>query len=146
QPFVPRQPFLVLVDDPQTALQACAAWWRRHMPARVIGITGSVGKTTTKDLTANVLARRFRVLRTEGNLNNELGLPFMLLKLTPAHERAVLEIGISDVGEMATFARIAAPDVSLVTRVAPAHMHRFKDIETVEREKGVLVEALGSDG
>src|SRR5204863_7484536 len=115
----------------------CAAWWRRQMPARVVGITGSVGKTTTKDLTANVLARRYRVLRTEGNLNNELGLPFMLLKLTPAHERAVLEIGISDVGEMATFARIAAPDVSLVTLDALVHMHSFKVIETVDAIEGV---------
>src|SRR5439155_18572945 len=86
------------------------------------------------------------VLRTEGNLNNELGLPFMLLKLTPEHERAVLEIGISDVGEMETFAAIARPDVAVVTRVAPAHMHHFKGVETIAREKGRLVEALGHDG
>ena len=140
------RPRLVLVDDPQASLQGCAAWWRRQMPARVIGITGSVGKTTTKDLIASVLSRRYVTLATEGNLNNELGLPFMLLKLTPAHQRAVLEIGISDVGEMATFARIATPDVAVVTRVAPAHLHHFRDVDTVEREKGMLVEALTPAG
>ena len=137
---------LLLVDDPLAAIQACAAWWRRRQPARVLAVTGSVGKTTAKELLANTLARRYRVLRTEGNLNNELGLPFMLLRLTPAHERAVLEIGISAVGEMAAFAAIAAPDVAIVTRVAPAHLEQFGDLATVEREKGALVEALPPEG
>ncbi len=140
------KPVLVLVDDPVAALQGCAAWWRRRHRARVIAITGSVGKTTTKDLAAGILARRYRVLRTEGNLNNEYGLPFMLLKLTAEHERAVLEIGISAVGEMETFAGMAAPDVAIVTRVAPAHLQQLGDIATVEREKGRLVEALPADG
>lgn len=140
------RPLLVLVDDPLVAVQRCAAWWRRQLATRVIAITGSVGKTTTKELLANILAERFTVLRTEGNLNNELGLPFMALRLVPDHQRAVLEVGISDVGEMATFAAIAGPDVAVVTRVAPAHLHNFVDLDTVEREKGRLVEVLRDDG
>lgn len=139
-------PVLVLVDDPQTTIQRCAAWWRRQQPARVVAITGSVGKTTTKDLLANVLGRRFAVLKTEGNLNNELGLPIMALRLTRAHQVAVLEVGISAVGEMVTFAAIAQPDASVVTRVAPAHLHLLKDVDTVAHEKGILVEALGPGG
>jgi UDP-N-acetylmuramoyl-tripeptide--D-alanyl-D-alanine ligase len=111
-----------------------------------LAITGSVGKTTTKDLLAAILAQRGPLVSTRGNFNNELGLPFMLLELTPAHRAAVLEIGISAVGEMATFAGIAAPDVAIVTRVAPAHLEGFGDVKTVQREKGRLVEALGRDG
>lgn len=140
------RPILFLVDDPQRALQQVAAWWRRHQRARVIAITGSVGKTTTKDLIAAVLEQRYTVLRTEGTFNNELGLPIMLLRLTSAYDLAVLEVGISDIGEMATFAGIAGPDVAVVTRVAPAHLHRLYDIDTVEREKGDLVAALRPGG
>lgn len=137
---------LLLVDDPMSCLQKCAAWWRLHQPASVLAITGSVGKTTTKDLLATILSARGSVLRTQGNLNNELGLPFMLLQLTPEHTHAVLEIGISHPGEMAVFARIAAPNVGIVTRVAPAHLEFFGSVDTVEREKGVLVETLDADG
>jgi UDP-N-acetylmuramoyl-tripeptide--D-alanyl-D-alanine ligase len=137
---------LVLVDDTLPALQRCATWWRRQHRARVIALTGSVGKTTTKDLLTNILSRREPVLSTRGNFNNELGLPFMLLELTDAYAHAVLEIGISAIGEMETFAGIAAPDVGIVTRVAPAHLEFFGDVDTVEREKGRLVEALRPEG
>ncbi|CAA9307137.1 MAG: UDP-N-acetylmuramoyl-tripeptide--D-alanyl-D-alanine ligase [uncultured Chloroflexi bacterium] len=139
-------PLLFMVDDPMLALQRCAGWWRRSQPARVLGITGSVGKTTTKDLLSAVLAQRGPLVSTRGNFNNELGLPFMLLELTPEHRAAVLEIGISAVGEMEAFARIASPDVAIVTRVAPAHLEGFSDVQTVQREKGQLVAALGTDG
>jgi UDP-N-acetylmuramoyl-tripeptide--D-alanyl-D-alanine ligase len=137
---------LLVVDDPMRALQQCASWWRRRQPARVLAVTGSVGKTTTKDLLANILSRHYRVLRTEGSFNNELGLPLTLLQLTAAHERAALEIGISEIGEMEAFATIAVPDVAIVTRVAPAHMQQFGDLDTVEREKGHLVAALPPGG
>lgn len=137
---------LVVVDDTVTGLQRCAAWWRRQHTARVIALTGSVGKTTTKDLLTNILQQRGAVLSTRGNLNNEYGLPFMLLELTPGHQHAVLEIGISAVGEMATFAQIARADVAIVTRVAPAHLEFFGDVDTVEREKGRLVEGLDATG
>src|SRR5688500_7831679 len=98
---------LVIVDDTVTGLQRCAAWWRRQHAARVIALTGSVGKTTTTDLLTNILQQRGVVLSTRGNLNNEYGLPFMLLELTRAHTQAVLEIGISAVGEMEAFAEVA---------------------------------------
>ncbi len=143
---IPSTPLLLLVDDPLQTLQRCGAWWRRRQRARVLAITGSVGKTTTKELLASILRRRHTVLATEGNLNNELGLPIMLLRLTAAHQKAVLEIGISAVGEMATFAALARPDVAIVTRVAPVHLLGFGEVETVEREKGELVAALGDSG
>ena len=137
---------MILVDDTVAALQRCAAWWRRQHAARVIALTGSVGKTTTKDLVTHILAQRGTTLSTRGNLNNEYGLPFMLLELTPAHQYAVLEIGISAIGEMATFAGIAQADVAIVTRVAPAHLEFFGTVETVEQEKGRLVEPLAETG
>ena len=137
---------LILVDDTVAALQGCARWWRRQHAARVIALTGSVGKTTTKDLLTHILEQRGSVLSTRGNLNNEYGLPFMLLELTAGHNHAVLEIGISAVGEMETFAGIAQADAGIVTRVAPAHLEFFGDLDTVEREKGRLVEALPDTG
>ncbi|HET7770578.1 MAG TPA: UDP-N-acetylmuramoyl-tripeptide--D-alanyl-D-alanine ligase, partial [Chloroflexota bacterium] len=137
---------LVRVDDTVAALQGVARWWRRQHPARVVALTGSVGKTTTKDLLAHILERSGAVLATRGNLNNEYGLPFMLLELTPSIHSAVLEIGISAVGEMETFAGIAQADVGIVTRVAPAHLEFFGDVDTVEREKGRLVEGLPAQG
>jgi UDP-N-acetylmuramoyl-tripeptide--D-alanyl-D-alanine ligase len=147
----PRQvaspvPGQTLGEDAMAALQGCAAWWRRQHAVNVIAITGSVGKTTTKDLLSAILVQRGMVLSTRGNFNNELGLPFMLLELTPEYRFAVLEIGISAVGEMESFAAIAGPDAGIVTRVAPAHLEQFGDIDTVEREKGRLVEALPPSG
>ncbi|MCX7668566.1 MAG: Mur ligase family protein, partial [Anaerolineae bacterium] len=87
-------PYLFIMDDALAGLQKLAAWWRSRMPAIAIGVTGSVGKTTTKEIIANVLAQRFVTLRSEGNLNNEIGLPLTLLKLRPEHERVVLEMGM----------------------------------------------------
>jgi len=139
-------PTLFLADDPMVTLQGCAAWWRRQHAARVLALTGSVGKTTTKDLLTAILSQRGPLISTRGNLNNELGLPFMLLELTREHRYAVVEIGISAIGEMEAFAAIAGPDVAIVTRVAAAHMEQFGDIDTVEREKGRLVEALNRAG
>ncbi|HEX2034652.1 MAG TPA: UDP-N-acetylmuramoyl-tripeptide--D-alanyl-D-alanine ligase [Chloroflexota bacterium] len=141
-----RQPLLLLVDEPVQALQGCAAWWRRRHRARVLAVAGSVGKTTTKELLANILEQRFRVLRTAGNFNNELGLPITLLQLTPEHDKVALEIGISHVGEMEAFAAVAGPDVAVITRIAPEHMEFLHDLDTVEREEGRLVEALPAQG
>src|SRR5918912_2543233 len=84
---------LVRVEDPLSALQRFSAWWRARHDVQVIGITGSVGKTSTKEVTASVLARRFQTLKNEGNLNNEVGLPLTLLRLSPEHRKAVLEMG-----------------------------------------------------
>jgi len=140
------RPILVLVSDAVGALQACARWWRGQHATRVIALTGSVGKTTTKDLLTHILEQRGAVLATRGNYNNEYGLPFMLLDLTPEYRYAALEIGISAVGEMESFAAIVRADVGVVTRVAPAHLQFFGDVDTVEREKGRLVEALPAGG
>ena len=136
----------MLVEQPLRALQGVAAWWRRGHRARVLAVAGAVGKTTTKELLANAVSRRWETLRTAGNFNNELGLPITLLGLTAAQEMAVLEIGISEVGEMATFAAVAGADVGVMTRIVPEHMAFLRDLDTVEREEGRLIEALPASG
>ncbi|HEY0759812.1 MAG TPA: UDP-N-acetylmuramoyl-tripeptide--D-alanyl-D-alanine ligase [Acidisarcina sp.] len=138
---------LVVEDDPLAALQRLAAAVRRHWGRRVVGITGSAGKTTTKDAVAAVLARRFKVLKSEGNLNNHFGLPLQLLKLEPEHEVAVIEMGMSAAGEIAALAKIARPDWGVVTNVGNAHAENFPTgIAGVARAKYELIEALPADG
>ncbi|NLE45031.1 MAG: UDP-N-acetylmuramoyl-tripeptide--D-alanyl-D-alanine ligase [Chloroflexi bacterium] len=135
-------PVVVKVPSSLQALQQIAAFWRRRHNVRVIGITGSLGKTTTKELTAAVLARRFCTLRSEGNYNNEIGLPLTLLHLSKQHECVVLEMGMYDVGEIAELAQIALPQVGVVTMVGPIHLERVKTMEGIVRAKSELVEAL----
>ena len=120
---------------------------RRHWGGRVIAITGSAGKTTTKDAVAAVLAGRFRVLKSEGNLNNGFGLPLQLLRLEPEHEVAVIEMGMSNAGEIAALAKIAAPNWGVVTNVGWAHAESFPDgISGIARAKYELIEGLPPDG
>lgn len=134
---------LLVVDDTQAALQRLAAAVRRHWGKRVIGITGSAGKTTTKDAVAMVLGERFSVLKSQGNLNNGYGLPLQLLRLEPEHEVAVIEMGMSAAGEIAGLCRIAAPDWGVVTNVGYAHAEGFADgIAGVARAKYELVAGL----
>jgi UDP-N-acetylmuramoyl-tripeptide--D-alanyl-D-alanine ligase len=138
---------LVVVDDPLRALQQLAAAVRRHWGKRVIGITGSAGKTTTKEAVAKVLSKRFQVLKSQGNLNNEFGLPLQLLKLEPAHEVAVIEMGMSNAGEITALAYIASPDWGVVTNVGNAHAQNFADgIAGIARAKYELVAALPAQG
>ncbi len=106
------------------------------------GVTGSVGKTTTKEILAALLGARFRVLKSEGNLNNEYGLPLMLSQLEETHEAAVLEMGMSRVGELARLAKIAEPDVAVVTRVAPVHLEFLSSLEEIAAAKRELIEGL----
>lgn len=106
---------LLEVDDTLAAYQRIAASYRRSLPLKVVGITGSNGKTSTKDLTAAVLARRFQVLKTEGNLNNHVGVPRMLLRADRHHEVAVLEMGMNHPGEIAPLAWMASPQVGIIT-------------------------------
>jgi UDP-N-acetylmuramoyl-tripeptide--D-alanyl-D-alanine ligase len=138
---------LLIVDDPLIALQTLAAAVRRHWNKRVVGITGSAGKTTTKEAVAAVLGARFAVLKSQGNLNNEYGMPLQLLKLEPEHEIAVIEMGMSHAGEIAALARIAHPDWGVVTNVGSAHAQNFPDgVAGIARAKYELVQSLPVSG
>jgi UDP-N-acetylmuramoyl-tripeptide--D-alanyl-D-alanine ligase len=129
------------------AMQQLANCVRREWGGRVIGVTGSAGKTTTKECVAEVLATRFKVLKSEGNLNNQFGLPLQLLRLEPEHEVAVLEMGMNHAGEIRALAKIAEPNWAVVSNVAAVHLEFFPDgIEGIARAKYELVEALPEDG
>jgi len=136
------QPMVIKVTDGLQALQQMAAFWRRKHSVRVVGITGSVGKTTTKELVAAVLARRYVTLKSEASYNNEIGLPLTLLHLTGEHERVVLEMGMYDLGEIADLARIAQPHVGVVTIIGPVHLERAGTIQRIVKAKAELLEAL----
>jgi UDP-N-acetylmuramoyl-tripeptide--D-alanyl-D-alanine ligase len=145
----PKQPLhlCLRVDSPLRALQTTAATWRlRLKELRVIGVTGSVGKSTTKELAANVLAMRYPTLANESNLNNEIGLPLTLLKVTEAHRRVVLEMGLYVPGDIAFLCGIARPQVGVITMVGPVHLERAGSLEAIVNGKAELVEALPADG
>jgi|DewCreStandDraft_5_1066085.scaffolds.fasta_scaffold00485_14 UDP-N-acetylmuramoyl-tripeptide--D-alanyl-D-alanine ligase len=135
-------PVCLIVADPLAALQQAAAFWRARFNPRVIGITGSVGKTTTKELVAEVLAQRYRTLKSEASHNNEIGLPLTLLRLTPADQRVVVEMGMYTRGEIAHLAAIARPHVGVVTNIGPVHLERAGSMEAIIKAKTELVEAL----
>ena len=140
-------PVIFRVDNSMIALQELAKWWRSRLTKlRVIGITGSVGKSSTKELTAAVLERDFVLLKSEGNLNNEIGLPLTLLELEPKHERAVLEMGTYGPGEITRLAELAQPIVGVVTNVGPVHLERMGSIEAIAEAKSELVQALPASG
>jgi UDP-N-acetylmuramoyl-tripeptide--D-alanyl-D-alanine ligase len=132
----------LVVDDTLQGLQGLAASWRRDFSLPVIGITGSNGKTTTKQLTAAVMAARGAVLATEGNLNNHIGVPLTLLKLRAEHATAVIEMGASAVGEIAQLAALAKPDVGIVTQAGDAHLEGFGSRDGVAQGKGEMFAAL----
>ncbi|MBN1318509.1 MAG: UDP-N-acetylmuramoyl-tripeptide--D-alanyl-D-alanine ligase [Anaerolineales bacterium] len=135
-------PVCLLVDNTLFALQQLAKYWRARFKVRVIGITGSVGKTTTKEVVYTVLGTRFRTLKSPGNLNNEIGLPLTLLNLDNSHQAVVLEMGMYARGEIATLADIACPQVGVVTNVGPVHLERLGSIQDIAAAKAELVEAL----
>lgn len=139
-------PPLLIVPDSLVALQELAHWWRRQHSADVIGITGSVGKTTTKEVTAAVLAQRGPVLFTEGNLNTEIGLPLTLLRLRPRHRAIVLEMGMYALGDIRLLAQIAEPRLGIVTNVQSSHLERLGTLERIAEAKAELPESLPSDG
>jgi UDP-N-acetylmuramoyl-tripeptide--D-alanyl-D-alanine ligase len=137
---------LLAVDDTLVALQSLATAVRRLWNKKLIGVTGSAGKTTTKELIAHLLTARFRVLKSEGNLNNHFGLPLQLLRLEPEHEIAVIELGMSHPGEITALARIAHPEIGVVTNVAPVHLGFFRSIADIARAKYELIAALPAGG
>ena len=136
----------LIVADALNALQELAAWWRVRHAVRVVGITGSTGKTIAKEITADVLSRGLVTLRNEGNLNSETGLPMTLLQLAPEHEVAVLEMSMYTLGEIARLAEIARPEIGVVLAVHPVHLERAGSIERIARAKAELPAALPHDG
>ena len=138
---------LLITEDPLIALQALATHVRRQWGRPVVAITGSAGKTTTKEAVAAALGAKFNVLKSQGNLNNGFGLPLQLLRLEPEHEYAVVEMGMNHAGEIALLARIAAPDWGVVTNVGTAHVENFADGQAgIARAKFELVAALPVTG
>jgi len=133
---------LFAVGDTLAALQELARAVRRAWGKRIAAVTGSVGKTTTKEILAALLGAKFRVLKSEGNLNNEYGLPLTLLRLEPEDQAAVVELGMSHRGELRRLAEIAEPEVGVVTRVAPVHLEFFSSIDEIALAKRELIEGL----
>lgn len=135
---------IILVDDCLKALQCLANEHRRRLGTRIIGITGTNGKTTTKELIAAVLQQKYRVLYTQGNLNNHIGVPLTLLRLTEEHELAVIEMGANHPGEIKTLVHIVEPDCGLITNVGKAHLEGFGSFEGVVKTKSELYDYLRS--
>ena len=137
---------VILVDDTLTGLQQLAAAWRKDWAGKVLGITGSNGKTSTKDFVTAVLSQEFIVSATKGNLNNHIGLPLTVLGVNPTDEVAVCEMGMNHPGEIAPLADIAQPNAAIISNIGTAHIEYMGSREAIALEKGMLVEAVAEDG
>jgi len=137
---------LVQVDDTRRGLARLAGDWRGRFSIPLVGVTGSNGKTTVKEMIAAILNRRGATLATEGNKNNDIGMPLMLLRLTPAHAYAVIEMGANHAGEIAALSALAQPGVAVITNAGPAHLKGFGSLEGVARAKGELIAGLAAGG
>jgi len=141
-----QKPCVIAVPDTLKALGDLAMFHRRRSPASVVAITGTNGKTTTKEMTAGILERSYCVLKTRGNFNNLIGLPLTLLGLTPTHEWAVVELAMNHPGEIERLARICNPQLGIITNVAAGHLEGVKDLDGVMQAKGELLDVLSKEG
>jgi UDP-N-acetylmuramoyl-tripeptide--D-alanyl-D-alanine ligase len=137
---------LLMVNDTLLALQNLAQKVLSNHKARIVGITGSIGKTTTKEFAASLLSKSFNVLKSEGNYNNHIGLPLSILKLEYTHTIAVLEMGMSAPGEISRLTQIAPPDIAVITNIHPVHLEFFKDIEQIAKAKKEILDGLKPGG
>ena len=136
----------IMVNSCVQALKDIAEHYRRSLHVKVVGISGSVGKTSTKEMIASVLGQKFKVLKTEGNFNNEIGLPLTVFKIREDHEVAVLEMGISDFGEMERLAKIARPDICVITNIGCAHLEQLKSREGILKAKTEMFLYMNPNG
>jgi UDP-N-acetylmuramoyl-tripeptide--D-alanyl-D-alanine ligase len=136
----------IAVADPLMGLQLTAARYRKLLPIKTVAITGSNGKTSTKELVASVLSQKYQITKTEGNLNNHIGVPLSLLQLRGGDELGILEIGINHVGEIEPLVEMVRPTAGIITNVGSAHIEFFKDESEIAREKGILAEKVPSNG
>lgn len=143
---LPEEVAVIAVDDTLRALGCLAGYVRRQFTIPVVGITGSNGKTSTKEMIATILEQGHTVLKSQGNFNNLIGLPLTLLQLEPIHEMAVVEMGINVLGEMEQLVAIGSPTVGLITNIQPAHLEGLSSLEEVLAEKGLLWKSLGAEG
>src|ERR1700757_5120538 len=143
---VPARFAIIRAEDTLLAYQNLAANYRKSLSIKILAITGSNGKTSTKDFSASVIGRKFRVTKTQGNFNNHVGLPRTILEATSQHEVGVWEIGMNHPGEVAPLAKIAAPDAAIITNIGVAHIEFMGSREAIAQEKGALAEAIGANG
>jgi UDP-N-acetylmuramoyl-tripeptide--D-alanyl-D-alanine ligase len=144
-PDAPKGPY-ILVDNSFEALKSIAKWYRMQLEIKVVGITGSVGKTSTKEFISSVLSQKYRVLKTEGNYNNEIGLPLTILNIRKQHEIAVLEMGISDFGEMHRLSEIAKPDICVITNIGQCHLENLGSREGILKAKTEIFDFMSMNG
>ena len=144
-PVMPKGSY-ILVDNSLEALKSIAKWYRTQLSVKVIGITGSVGKTSTKEFISSVLEQRYKVLKTEGNFNNEVGLPLTILKIREEHEAAVLEMGISHFGEMHRLSEIAKPDVCVITNIGQCHLENLGTRQGILKAKTEIFDFMNDNG
>lgn len=141
----PKGPY-IRVKSGAEAMKKIAAFYRENLPVKVVGVIGSVGKTSTKEMIASVLAQKYSVLKTEGNFNNEIGLPLTIFKIRAQHEVAVLEMGISDFGEMHRLAAMAQPDISVITNIGLCHLENLGTRDGILKAKTEVFEHMKPDG
>lgn len=137
---------LIVVNDSFVALKQIAEFYREQLSVKIIGIVGSVGKTSTKEIVASVLAEKYKVQKTAGNFNNEVGVPLTLFSIDDTHEIAVVEMGISDFSEMRRLAKMVKPDAVIMTNIGPCHLENLKDLDGVLKAKSEVFEYINKDG